>query len=69
MTPDRRPTVADASARATVSFPGQLPGTTATGALHAVTARHAKIRLPSGAWVTRPVEVVRLVLDAPRVCP
>lgn len=69
MTADRRPSVADAAARATVSFPGQLPGTTATGALHAVTARHAKIRLTDGTWATRPVEVVRLVLEAPRSVP
>lgn len=70
MTPDRRPTVGDAKARAVVEFPGQVPGTTMTGRLVVVTDRHCRIRLGSGAWVTRPVEVVRLApVVSPRVVP
>lgn len=69
MTPDRRPTVADAKNSAAVTFPGQVPGTSMTGRLVVVTDRHCRIRLSSGAWVTRPVEVVRLAQTSPRVVP
>lgn len=63
-----------AKKRALVAFPGVAPGTTMTGRLLAVGGRHradhvARITLPSGKVVTRRVDQVRLLPEAPRVLP
>ena len=81
--PDRRPTVADAKLRAPVTFPGHVPGTTMHGRLIAIGGRRrrkdqAVIILPSGRYVNRPVDQLRLLEvgraqptdpTAPRVLP
>lgn len=63
-----------AKARALVAFPGQAPGSTMTGRLLAVGGRNrandvARITLASGKVVTRRVDQVRLLPEAPRSLP
>lgn len=60
-----RPNVSHAKARALVTAPGLVPGTTITGRLYVLTRRHARIRLASGAWVTRDRDQVRLAPEPP----
>ena len=60
-----------AKARALVSFPGQTPGSTMTGRLLCIGGRNradnvARITLASGRVVTRRVDVVRLLPEAPK---
>jgi len=60
-----------AAHRALVAFPGQTPGSTMTGRLLAVGGRNrakdvARIVLASGKVVTRRVDVVRLLPEAPK---
>ena len=60
-----------AKARALVSFPGQTPGSTMTGRLLCLGGRNraadvARITLASGKIVTRRVDQVRLLPEAPR---
>lgn len=61
---------AHAKERHPVAFPGQVPGTVMHGRLVSISRRgKAVIVLPSGKHVTRPVDQVRLLFDAPRVLP
>ena len=58
--------------RALVAFPGQTPGSTMTGRLLCIGGRNrgadiARITLASGRIVTRKVDQVRLLPEAPRV--
>lgn len=55
--------------RALVAFPGQTPGSTMTGRLMAVKGDKARIMVRRRAWVTRPLDDVRLLPTAPRVVP
>lgn len=55
-----RPNVRHAKERALVEAPGLMPGTRIVGELWVLTRRHARIRLASGAWITRPAEQVTL---------
>lgn len=55
-----RPNVRHAKERALVEAPGLMPGSRIVGELWVLTRRHARIKLPSGAWVTRPAEQVTL---------
>ena len=66
MTADRVPTSGDAKTRATVTFPGKVPGTTMTGRLMAVKGDKARIMVRRRAWVTRRVDQVRLLTEPPR---
>ncbi len=57
--------------RALVAFPGQTPGSTMTGRLLCIGGRNradnvARITLASGRVVTRRVDVVRLLPEAPK---
>lgn len=55
-----RPNVGHAKERALVEAPGLMPGSRIVGELWVLTRRHARIKLPSGAWITRPAEQVTL---------
>lgn len=60
-----------AKARALVAFPGQTPGSTMTRRLLCIGGRNrgadvARITLASGRVVTRRVDVVRLLPEAPK---
>ena len=65
------PTVGHAKARAAVTFPGPMPGTTSTGRHMAIdTERNtARIMIRRRAWVTRPLADVHLLPDPPRCLP
>ena len=60
-----RPNTSHAKERALVTAPGMVPGTRIVGRLYVLTRRHARIRLASGAWVTRDREQVRLAPEQP----
>ena len=65
-----RPNHSHAKERAPVSFPGQVPGTVAHGRLVAIGGRKraddvCRIQLPSGKFVTRRLDQITLLSEAP----